>query len=201
MIVIAFALGLSTRTGQAVLDEVAAKLKKVNALSVTLTTHYPGNGRTTIERFWVLKGGHMRYEQENSEILLSPASAWVIWPIKKTYKRTAVPPKGSPRNPFSGMPGLFGENDLKAIGDSGEGNWYGQPSIGVLMDARKMLAPKAKLVYYFARTTKLPLGFQVQQGNFKAEGVYSGLKVDPQLTPKDFLFQPGKGWKVETIKK
>lgn len=196
MILPILAVAFQPLSGSVLIKQVVARLSHVQALSVTLTTVYTNPPRQVIESCSVLKGGYLRYRQSDSEAIVAPDKAWLIWPAKKVYKARPAPPKGSPQNPFTGMPGLFGEGILPAKGWATEAKLEGHPAYLVEMDSRKVLPKNAQLAFYFSKDTKLPLGFRIIQGKLTIQGVYSNLKLDPPLKPSDFEFKPAKGWTV-----
>jgi hypothetical protein len=188
------AIGLQAESGPSLINEVEARLRKLHSISVTLTTNYGAAKPKSVERFQAMKGGYLLYQQSEYVAKVSPLASWLIWPAAKQYVRKKAPAKGSRQNPFMGMPGLFGERDMPAMGMAQKVIWYGRPAWKVTIDATKAVNPQAKLAYYFDPKTRLPLGFRLSQGTYLAEGIYSNLKLDPPLKPSDFDFMPPKGW-------
>lgn len=188
------AAGFAGETGPAFLRAVEARLSRIHSLKVTLTTTYPANKRTVVERYAAMKGGYLRYEQSEYVALISPKASWLLWPKAKQYVLKQPPPKGSQQNPLIGMPGLFGESDMPAIGNVESVTWHGHQAYKLTMDARLHVSKHARLVYYFDRKTKLPLGFHANPGSTDADGIYSDLKIDPPLRSKDFEFKPPSDW-------
>ncbi|HVT12533.1 MAG TPA: hypothetical protein VHE55_09715 [Fimbriimonadaceae bacterium] len=186
-------VGFQRVSGLSVIKQVEARLSHVHAISVTLSTSYTNPSRQVKEYFQVLKGGYLRYRQRDSLAIVSPEKAWLVWPNQKRYQPRPAPPKGSAQNPFTGMPGLFGEGRLPAIGWAQETTVGKEPAYLIKMDARKVL-PRGSLYFLVSRDKKLPLGFRIVQDKLTIEGVYSDLKLDPPLKPSDFTFTPGKGW-------
>lgn len=194
------ALGLQTASGQHVLDDVARRLGKVHSLSVTLTTRYIRPERVSVERFTVMRGGYLRYEQADSVILTSPETAWVLLPKRKLYQSKVAPPKNAPQNPFIGMPGLFGEKPAHALGPAGVLTWHGLLAYRIKVAPDSGAPKNSQLFLIIDKQKELPLGFDLQQNRFGVEGFYSSLTLDPPVNPSLFQFKPGKDWKMFRVK-
>ncbi|MFI5384823.1 MAG: outer membrane lipoprotein carrier protein LolA [Fimbriimonadales bacterium] len=179
-----------TRSGQALIDESAAKLKSAKSLTFTLTAT-EAHGPHLKEQVKILRGG---YESTTSDLVVmisTPKGSWNLYPKTKMYSWSG-PHDSKAWHSISGLESLDeAPIPLRALSGPLDGKLGKKTTVRVEV---KSTDPVAKEFVLFDPKTKLPMGDETTGPTSAWTYTYEDFNLDARLKPEDFDWVPPADW-------